>query len=105
MSNVTDYIEAITELDNERNKLNLLEGRWKIDAEDYDVSSLDAQVHEDYIEDYAAAWGCEATFAEVDLSLEQRIESLVWQLADALAFSFEEAAKYYNQQVTKGAMK
>ena len=102
MSNVQELINQIKAIDDERNTLNRLE---YFRPEEANAASLFAQVHEDYIEDYASEWSCEATFVAVDTSFEERAESLVWQLADALAFSFEETCKYYAQQIGKGDTK
>ena len=96
---IKELVSQIKTIDDERNKLNC---DHYIDRSDVDAKTLFAQVYEDYIEDYAAEWGCNPTFDEVDLSLEQRAESLMWQLADALAFSFEEASAYFNQEILKG---
>jgi hypothetical protein len=84
MSEVSEYIDCIKDLDEQRDKLN--------SQEHYGTEFFD-------IQDYSDAWGCEATFDEVDNSLEQRAESLMYKLSDALAFSFEEAAAYYHQQI------
>ena len=84
MSNVTELINVIKSLNEKRDKLN--REYYKLDT------SFD-------FEDYANAWGCEATFDAVDTSLEQRAESLVCQLADGLALSFDEACKYYHQVI------
>jgi hypothetical protein len=76
-----DLISALKGLDQDRHNLNMQE-------QGLGTTSFDTG-------NYAAEWGCEPTFDAVDHQMEQRGESYMWKIGEALGVDWDTACKCY----------